>query len=121
MPVEGGPCNAAFERFFFNSVTLACEPFSYGGCGGNQNNFESLEECETTCVLELPKDCTPESRGPGCPCGPGIGECSRTDCSSAPYELTYVCIPWDTMLCSRGGAKGGCWCNPRTGDEGCGV
>jgi hypothetical protein len=121
MPAEVGSCNAAFERFFFNSVTLACEPFTWGGCDGNQNRFESLEECETACVAELPKDCTPESRGPGCPCGPDIGDCSRTSCSSAPYELIRVCVPWDTMLCSRGGAKGGCWCNPATGDEGCGV
>ena len=120
-PIESGTCDAAFERFAFNQVTLACEPFTWGGCGGNENRFESLEECEAACVAELPKDCTPDSRGPGCPCGPSIGSCSRTRCSSAPYELGFSCQPSDVMLCSRGGSKGGCWCLPDSSSESCGV
>src|SRR5687767_7823349 len=31
LPAESGPCNAYFERFAFNAVTLTCEPFVYGG------------------------------------------------------------------------------------------
>jgi hypothetical protein len=121
MPIESGNCNAAFERFAFNQATLACEPFTWGGCGGNENRFESLEECEAGCVDPLPKDCTPDSRGPGCPCGPNVGSCSRTRCSSAPYELGYACQPSDAMLCSRGGSKGGCWCPPDSSSRTCGV
>lgn len=27
-----------------------CLPFSYGGCRGNQNKFDSAEECERRCA-----------------------------------------------------------------------
>lgn len=26
-----------------------CEKFVYGGCGGNENNYNTLEECELAC------------------------------------------------------------------------
>ena len=32
-------------RFFFNPDTGDCEPFGYGGCEGNENNFVSLLQC----------------------------------------------------------------------------
>jgi hypothetical protein len=46
---ESGPCNAAFERWYFDTESRQCLTFLYGGCGGNANNFESLEECVATC------------------------------------------------------------------------
>lgn len=49
LPKVNGPCKAAFKRFFFNSETSQCEKFIYGGCQGNENNFESLQECKETC------------------------------------------------------------------------
>lgn len=36
-------------RYFFNSVTENCETFTFYGSGGNANNFESLEQCESYC------------------------------------------------------------------------
>lgn len=53
---ESGPCKAIKERFFYNINTRKCEVFEYGGCGGNKNNFESLEECEETCVVSGESD-----------------------------------------------------------------
>ena len=47
---EVGPGRAAFERFFFNGTSGMCEPFIYGGVGGNPNNFETIEECEDYCM-----------------------------------------------------------------------
>jgi hypothetical protein len=49
LPAETGPCEASFERFFHNAKTGICEPFVYGGCEGNENNFETFEECEAAC------------------------------------------------------------------------
>ena len=46
---ETGRCRGAMRRYYFNSVTGECAIFTYGGCGGNENNFELLEECENTC------------------------------------------------------------------------
>ncbi|GEM_PF-6159228 len=49
LPAEAGMCMAAFQRFYFNYDTGQCESFLYGGCGGNANNFETLEACEAAC------------------------------------------------------------------------
>uniref|UniRef100_A0A3Q0QZT4 BPTI/Kunitz inhibitor domain-containing protein n=1 Tax=Amphilophus citrinellus TaxID=61819 RepID=A0A3Q0QZT4_AMPCI len=58
---EAGPCRAIKDRYFFNVNSGRCELFEYGGCGGNKNNFETLEECEETCL----KPChLPEAPGP---------------------------------------------------------
>ncbi|XP_005373386.1 PREDICTED: tissue factor pathway inhibitor [Chinchilla lanigera] len=44
-----GMCRAYITRYFYNNQSRQCEPFVYGGCLGNLNNFESLEECKNTC------------------------------------------------------------------------
>ncbi|NXH38991.1 TFPI1 inhibitor, partial [Dicaeum eximium] len=46
---EPGVCRGYFTRYFYNKETQVCEAFKYGGCLGNQNNFRSLQECQTTC------------------------------------------------------------------------
>ncbi|XP_045033793.1 LOW QUALITY PROTEIN: uncharacterized protein LOC116929499 [Daphnia magna] len=60
-PAETGHCRALFPRYFYNSSSKACEEFIYGGCEGNENNFESLQECSQHCerpvnVCELAKE-----------------------------------------------------------------
>ncbi|XP_015806393.1 kunitz-type protease inhibitor 2 [Nothobranchius furzeri] len=48
--VEVGPCRASMKRWFFNKETGSCELFFYGGCKGNQNNYETEESCKATCA-----------------------------------------------------------------------
>ncbi|XP_070770631.1 tissue factor pathway inhibitor a [Enoplosus armatus] len=64
---EPGPCKAIKDRFFFNVDTGHCELFEYGGCGGNANNFETLETCEETCVVSDDKNPCHLAEAPG-PC-----------------------------------------------------
>ena len=49
LPVVVGHCRAAFPRWFYNSTSQRCESFTYGGCGGNANRFETRELCESAC------------------------------------------------------------------------
>ncbi|DAA22959.1 TPA: tissue factor pathway inhibitor-like [Bos taurus] len=49
LPQARGPCKAALLRYFYNSTSNACEPFTYGGCQGNDNNFETTEMCLRIC------------------------------------------------------------------------
>ena len=49
VPAESGPCQAYIERWYFNAERGICERFVYGGCGGNENNFESLAACSAAC------------------------------------------------------------------------
>jgi hypothetical protein len=57
-PADPGPCEAAFERWFFNAERGICETFTYGGCEGNENNFETLEACSAACAGHGAKDPT---------------------------------------------------------------
>lgn len=49
LPKVVGPCRGAFRKFYFNKDSGECEEFLYGGCGGNENNFETKNECEEKC------------------------------------------------------------------------
>ena len=42
-----GRCRAAFPRFYFDGAR--CRRFTYGGCGGNGNNFRTEGECTRVC------------------------------------------------------------------------
>lgn len=51
-PKYRGYCYAHTTRYFFNRTSGRCEQFVYGGCGGNSNNFWSLEQCRKVCKNE---------------------------------------------------------------------
>lgn len=40
---------AIMPSYFHNSATGKCEEFNYGGCGGNENRFNSKAKCEEFC------------------------------------------------------------------------
>ncbi|OWK03558.1 hypothetical protein Celaphus_00008022, partial [Cervus elaphus hippelaphus] len=48
-PELKGPCKDQMTRYFYNVKTGYCEPFVYGGCEGNKNNFQTLSDCIVTC------------------------------------------------------------------------
>ncbi|NXE73566.1 TFPI1 inhibitor, partial [Cochlearius cochlearius] len=48
-PMDRGLCRARELRFFYNYSTGRCHPFSYSGCGGNENNFTSRKSCLRIC------------------------------------------------------------------------
>jgi len=52
LPREIGPCTLTKSRFWFNSQTKKCEPFKYGGCDGNRNNFLREIDCLEICLDE---------------------------------------------------------------------
>ncbi|KAM7540797.1 hypothetical protein Aperf_G00000044610 [Anoplocephala perfoliata] len=49
MSQDAGPCRASIRRWSYDAFKGGCVEFIYGGCQGNQNNFESREACETKC------------------------------------------------------------------------
>lgn len=54
--VKQGPCLANFARYFFNVSSLQCEPFAWGGCFPNDNNFLTYDACLQECACSLPAD-----------------------------------------------------------------
>ncbi|XP_037082324.1 tissue factor pathway inhibitor-like [Pollicipes pollicipes] len=92
LPAEVGDCRAALPRYFFDPKSSQCKEFTYGGCGGNRNNFQTLEDCE--------QKCRSDQRG-------------AADCTSAPdgglcmaYMERYAYHP-DTDSCQKF-VYGGC-------------
>jgi len=48
-PPVTGPCRASMTRWFYDPYDKACSRFNYGGCKGNENNFESDDQCLLAC------------------------------------------------------------------------
>lgn len=55
LPSKVGPCKAAFTRWYFNDDTGCCKKFSYGGCQGYANNFQTKDKCLNTCSANRPQ------------------------------------------------------------------
>ena len=49
---DTGPCKDDVEQWFYDAEKGRCLPFSWSGCGGNENRFQSQEECESACQPE---------------------------------------------------------------------
>ena len=50
LPMDEGSCASKNQppifSWFHNPTSGNCEPFWFSGCGGNQNNFDTLDDCE---------------------------------------------------------------------------
>ncbi|CAH1772844.1 unnamed protein product, partial [Owenia fusiformis] len=52
LPKDSGPCRALFRRWYYDSEISQCQPFIYGGCKGNGNNFETQQLCREKCDIK---------------------------------------------------------------------
>lgn len=48
-PRNTGYCRLYNVRWYFDGKDALCKPFVYGGCGGNNNNFQTQEACRSAC------------------------------------------------------------------------
>ncbi|XP_057302432.1 agrin-like isoform X1 [Hydractinia symbiolongicarpus] len=62
LPLSSKSCtrNRKVRRYYYNSFTGRCESFTYSGCGGNANNFNSQQNCEGKCGRTCSISCTDE-------------------------------------------------------------
>jgi hypothetical protein len=49
LPIDTGPCTEKKPAWYFNAEKGACTAFTYGGCEGNANRYETEEQCERQC------------------------------------------------------------------------
>lgn len=57
LPTLQGPCKAYEPRWAYSTTLQQCQSFIYGGCEGNDNNFESKEGCEEMCPFPKNQNC----------------------------------------------------------------
>jgi len=50
LPPDPGTCSGATLKFAYNPSSRSCSSFSYTGCGGNDNRFDTFEACSAACV-----------------------------------------------------------------------
>ncbi|KAM4712624.1 LOW QUALITY PROTEIN: kunitz-type protease inhibitor 1-like [Anableps anableps] len=48
-PPHTGPCRASFTRWYYDPTDRKCLRFTFGGCDGNDNNFEEKQKCSEAC------------------------------------------------------------------------
>ncbi|XP_078036984.1 spondin-1 [Augochlora pura] len=48
-PMKKGTCNGNILRAYFNKQEGRCRLFSYSGCDGNRNNFQTDQDCINVC------------------------------------------------------------------------
>ncbi|CAO2577776.1 BPTI/Kunitz domain-containing protein (Fragment) [Lemmus lemmus] len=88
---------AYFPRWFYNKENSTCQLFIYGGCQGNNNNFQSQSLCQNVCQKKS------ESWRHICSLPPDAGPC-----------LAYLPRWWynkETEVCTQF-IYGGCQGNP---------
>ncbi|CAM1316517.1 Uncharacterised protein g6758 [Pycnogonum litorale] len=57
LPADGGRCRARIDLYYYDVSGGECKTFIYGGCEGNANSFNTLNECQIKCdICKLPKD-----------------------------------------------------------------
>ncbi|KAG7457506.1 hypothetical protein MATL_G00227890 [Megalops atlanticus] len=48
--LDPGPCRQYVVKWYYDSVANSCAQFWFGGCEGNQNQFETESSCVAACV-----------------------------------------------------------------------
>ncbi|WKY13673.1 hypothetical protein Q1695_004474 [Nippostrongylus brasiliensis] len=80
-PVRSGIGPSSLLRWHFSAATRQCHPFFFHGFQGNENNFETLAACESTCGAKS----LCENGAPVQPAD-GTQSCSTTSPTSCPPD-----------------------------------
>ncbi|KAM7402858.1 hypothetical protein PAMA_003669 [Pampus argenteus] len=85
VPMKVGPCRGAFPRWHYNGASEECEPFMFGGCRENLNNYLTKDECTNACYST-----EKTGTGRGLPV-PAPGETCGTPCTTEQFTCANGC------------------------------
>ncbi|EYB92941.1 hypothetical protein Y032_0188g1149 [Ancylostoma ceylanicum] len=87
LPKEIGKCKETYPFYHFDRSSKSCQPFSYSGCGGNENRFMTLSQCDGLCepfihMTDTEMDCY-------FPVDQGLGKNNKTCVENAGYRFHF--------------------------------
>ena len=95
-----GSCSQQELKFYYDKSQQQCQPFLYSGCDGNENNFQTLNECSLKCGKPVVHDVKTVTEifylliYIGCP----QNESSIVECDADPC-LSSTCLSAPTAKC----------------------
>ncbi|XP_055613416.1 papilin-like isoform X1 [Uranotaenia lowii] len=93
LPKITGPCTGYYPMWYYDSDRNQCSQFTYGGCLGNANRFETIDECKASCVVD--------DSQPPCEQPQDAGPCNGTFERWSYDKERDACVPFH-----YGGCKG---------------
>jgi len=101
-PFDPGPCRG--YQPVFAAIDGVCQAKIYGGCDGNANRFNTLEECMATCESRPAVNACPAGREPRTiclECGPAGGCAKEMKVCAQPCDTQAQCDS-KTLQCDSG-------------------
>ncbi|XGW15900.1 hypothetical protein V3C99_001391 [Haemonchus contortus] len=106
-PLRVGNCDRSVRRYWYSAATRECQSFEYTGCQGNDNNFETLVDCQTFCRNAAPEPRCLQGQAYKDTSGKFVTCSTNRAASSCPinYECyhdgnMYGCCPAKAFTCS---------------------
>lgn len=95
LPADSGTCAALLTKYFFNVQTGQCETFSYGGCYGNANRFDTLQACQQRCDANsslCPYPMPPTNEAIQCPLSAVCYYPTAAGCNCSMVNGNFLCV-----------------------------
>ncbi|WKY03565.1 hypothetical protein Q1695_004932 [Nippostrongylus brasiliensis] len=112
-PLRVGDCKQSVKQYWYNAETRTCEGFIYTGCQGNNNRFNSMNECHRFCRNVHAEPKCPHGRayidsaGKFLQCGEGFsGEACPANYECYFDGTIHGCCPSKAYTCSLPVNKG---------------
>ncbi|EPB69114.1 Kunitz/Bovine pancreatic trypsin inhibitor domain protein [Ancylostoma ceylanicum] len=109
-PLRVGDCTESVKRYWYNAKARQCQMFEYTGCQGNDNNFETVLDCQSFCKNAIPEPKCVQGQafrnqfGDFITCTSGIGCPSNYECYYDGEQ--WGCCPTKAFTCSLNADSG---------------